>query len=73
MSLAKPIRVAVEYFDGDGEEVVIRAVLAGVPRRGDRVLLRRPGVTLRVVSVEWRTPKGTDDPEVAVFGRLGDE
>jgi hypothetical protein len=65
-------KVIVEYLDGDGEEVVIRSVLADVPRRGDRVLLRRPGVLLRVESVEWRTPLGTGDPEVVIFGRLGD-
>jgi hypothetical protein len=69
-SHAKPVRVTVEYLDGDGEEVRIRADLAGVPRRNDYLVLHRPGVRLRVVDVEWRSPRGTHPPEVIVLGEL---
>ena len=66
----KPVRVAVEYVDGDGEDVRIFADLAGVPRRADFVVLPRPGVRLRVVEVEWRPARGNSAPEVVVFGEL---
>lgn len=69
-TLQKPVRVLVEYLDGEGEDVQVWVTLAGIPRRNDLLLLRWPGVHLRVREVEWRSAKGDAAPEVALCARL---
>lgn len=67
---SRPVRVTVEYLDGDGEDVRMQVSLVGVPRRNDHVSISRSGVRIRVLDVEWRTASDNDPPEVVVYGEL---